>query len=604
MGGMGSLYIGVSGLQTSQNALNTTAHNLANVGTAGYVRQQVIQSDTLYNKIRNGAISSQQVGLGSTLAQVRQVRDRFLDQTYRMESGRASFYDVGYSTYYEMESILGSLKGEEFSDSLDKLNDAFSELSKVPSDTDKQTLLKQRAVEFIEDAQNVYSLMKGYQYNLNDQVVDTIDTINNLAQTIGDLNKKISKVESGNVENANDLRDARNMVLDQLAGLIKISYSEDSNGVVTVQAEGVPLVGETSVYEMGYTTDADTGFVTPTWSDFNNQKVYNMKLEISTEKDTDVGKLKALLLQRGTETTNYSSIPVKEKYQDSSGNWATGSWTIDGTTYTDGDKAYSAATDYYNTNIALSGMMNTMAEFDQLIHGIVTAINDVLSPNTSMTVAPAETWTDADGNTLTVGDTYTVLDLDHCGQSVDGVKGTELFSRSATERYTRYTYTDGGGTVHECYVYNEEDVTKKNSMYSIENLSVNSEVIDNAGVLPLYTSNGTVDYAKGEALYALWEEKFAALNPNSTAKVTFQDYYASFLVDDVGNTASVYKFISNAENATAASFDNDRQMVIGVSSDEELSNMIRFQNAYNASSRYINVVSEMLEHIVTTLGNS
>ena len=45
-----------------------------------------------------------------------------------------------------------------------------------------------------------------------------------------------------------------------------------------------------------------------------------------------------------------------------------------------------------------------------------------------------------------------------------------------------------------------------------------------------------------------------------------------------------------------------REQVIGVSSDEELSNMIKFQNAYNASSRYINVISEMLEHIINTLG--
>ena len=50
------------------------------------------------------------------------------------------------------------------------------------------------------------------------------------------------------------------------------------------------------------------------------------------------------------------------------------------------------------------------------------------------------------------------------------------------------------------------------------------------------------------------------------------------------------------------SVDNARQQVVGVSSDEELSNMIRFQNAYNASSRYINVISEMLEHIISTLG--
>lgn len=69
--GMGSLYIGSSGLRTSQNALNTTANNLANVDTTGYVRQQVIQADRHYNTFdKNAAISNQQSGLGVSIADV------------------------------------------------------------------------------------------------------------------------------------------------------------------------------------------------------------------------------------------------------------------------------------------------------------------------------------------------------------------------------------------------------------------------------------------------------------------------------------------------------------------------------------------------------
>jgi flagellar hook-associated protein 1 FlgK len=603
MGGMGSLYIGVSGLQTSQNALNTTAHNLANIGTKGYVRQQVVQSDTLYNTIKYGAVSQQQIGIGSTVAQVRQVRDVFLDQAYRLESGRANFYDVGYGVYYEIESILGTLGGSEFSDSLDGLKEAFNEIAKDPSDTSNQTVLKQRATEFIEDAKNVYSLLTEYQYNLNDQVTDTIDRINELANTIYDLNEKISAIEIGSIENANDLRDTRNSALDELAGLINISYSEDANGVVTVRAENATIVSRTYVSEMGYTTDSDTGFVTPIWSDYNDMQVYDMTTEISTDANTNVGKLKGLLLHRGAKTTDYTDIPVEENYQDASGNWATGSWTIDGAAYTDGEQAYLAATDFYNNNIAVSGLMNTMAEFDQLIHGVVTTINDIFCPNTTMTVAAGETWTDEDGNTLTVGNTYTCLDLDNCGQAADGTVGTELFSRGTTDRYTKYTYTDGGGEVHTAYIYNEEDTSNKNTMYSIENLEVNSTVLDNVEKLPLYSANGSVDYKKAEALYAAWSKQFATLNPNATAKSSFQDYYAK-LVNEVGNIGSVYKGYSGTAASTVSGLDDDRQMVIGVSSDEELSNMIKYQNAYNACSRYINVVAEMLEHIVTTLGHS
>ena len=70
---MGSLYIGQSGLQTSQNALNTTAHNMSNLDTTGYTRQQVLQGDKEYNTINRNvsAVSNQQIGLGVTYSKVR-----------------------------------------------------------------------------------------------------------------------------------------------------------------------------------------------------------------------------------------------------------------------------------------------------------------------------------------------------------------------------------------------------------------------------------------------------------------------------------------------------------------------------------------------------
>ena len=80
---MGSLYIGSSGLQTSQNALNTTAHNLSNVDTTGYTRQQVQQSNRAYVTLSTDpkSIANKQTGLGVTYSRVKQVRDYVLDKT-------------------------------------------------------------------------------------------------------------------------------------------------------------------------------------------------------------------------------------------------------------------------------------------------------------------------------------------------------------------------------------------------------------------------------------------------------------------------------------------------------------------------------------------
>ena len=113
---MGSLYIGSSGLQTSQNALNTTAHNLSNVDTTGYTRQQVQQSNRAYVTLSTDpkSISNKQTGLGVTYSRVKQVRDYFLDKTYRKESGRSMFYEVSTEVMEEVESQLGELNGEAF----------------------------------------------------------------------------------------------------------------------------------------------------------------------------------------------------------------------------------------------------------------------------------------------------------------------------------------------------------------------------------------------------------------------------------------------------------------------------------------------------------
>ena len=66
--------------------------------------------------------------------------------------------------------------------------------------------------------------------------------------------------------------------------------------------------------------------------------------------------------------------------------------------------------------------------------------------------------------------------------------------------------------------------------------------------------------------------------------------------------ANVYGATASSLEGTVSAVNNQRQQVIGVSSDEELTYMIKFQNAYNASSRFINVVDEMIEHLITKLG--
>ena len=317
MGLMGSLYTGVSGLQVSQRGLNTTAHNLSNMETEGYVRQQTLQTDSFYTNIGNNHISYLQVGHGVTAAAITQVRDNFLDKSYRQEMGRQKFYEAQYECASEMEEILGETEGVAFQDSVENLWVAMQELCKEPDNIVTRSSFIQTAVSFIERAETVYTQIKDYQLNLNSNIENYVDRINEIGDEIKRLNSEIQKYEASGVENANDYRDARNLLLDELSGLANITYKEQASGVVTVMLENQMFVSEDIVYHMDTRLlENDTGMIEPYWPAFGDIPVYSFDPLPSAEADTDIGSLKGLLLVRGDKVGKHTDIPKEPEKAD------------------------------------------------------------------------------------------------------------------------------------------------------------------------------------------------------------------------------------------------------------------------------------------------
>ena len=136
--------------------------------------------------------------------------------------------------------------------------------------------------------------------------------------------------------------------------------------------------------------------------------------------------------------------------------------------------------------------------------------------------------------------------------------------------------------------------------YMIGSTKINPEIQAQITKLPVYTQNGAVDYELGKKLTALWEAKDMTINPYDNTPCTFQNYYNK-VVDMLGNAGNVYSSATDTLSNTVESVDNQRSQVTGVASDEELTHMVKFQSAYNAASRFITVISEMTELIVTGL---
>ena len=595
---MGSLYVGSSGLQTSQNALNTTAHNLTNTETTGYVRQQVQQSTRSYLKLSVDvkSVNNKQVGLGVTYSRVKHIRDYFLDKIYRRESGRSMFYEVSTEVMEEVEGQLGEMHGEAFQTSIEDFWTAVQELAKDPASSVTQGLLVQRGAELIQRAQAVYAGLSAYQDNLNMQVKDQVDKINFYGKKILELNEAIRKIESGGVEQANDLRDTRDQLLDELSEMVNINYGEAVNGDVWVQIEGVDFVKGPRCFEIGLDVDDMTGFYTPFWPenatykevngvkeyDISNAKVFKFNREISTDLNTDIGGLKATLLARGDHRADYRDVADPDKYNGKDGNF-----------------------------VSQSVIMNVQAEFDQLIHNIATKINEILGTAAGVSESKGTfAFTDENNNPVTMTDVKICKAESEGYMRNDDGSPIEMFARRSGNGYQKMKATadvvDADGNVlvkagEECWVQIPEDPENPSSLYTITNLQIEPELMQKPSMLGFRLPDGSEDQATADALKAAFTEEKYTLNPNISKRSTFISYYTD-LVSQIANTGYVSRSIYLNQQDTMESINSAREQVSGVSSDEELSNMIKFQNAYNASSRYINVIDQMLEHLLSTLG--
>lgn len=606
--GFGSFYVGNSGLVNAQNAINVTANNLANVDTPGYVREQVRFSDKSYITRVNPTIRTnmQQNGLGVSVSDVAHARDIFLDKAYRRENGRSEFYSSMYNAVAYVEDILQETDGEEFKQSVADLWKAFQEFGKDPSNSTNQSLILQKSELFLSRTASVYSDLQKYQENINEEISDKIDRVNEIGKRVNELNYEIMKVESNGLETAMTLRDERDYLIDELSGYLNIEAKENSTGQVIIKAEGVTFVDEDGFNKIGLRVKESakgTGFYTPFWGHLSDAAkgetgytdVFDFSMDISTEYNNDIGSIKALLYARGenygeyeyldTEAQANFSQEFKDKY------------------------AYSKIDDCV--------VAETQAEVTYLLHKVILAMNDIMVPNKTMSAdeiqaaagngATSITAYDTNGKEYQITSSTKILDAENCNVGADKkIPPEELFVRDNCERYTEVTYKDQNEKIQTLYVYNEEDEYDTNTLYKIGNVSINPDLLKEVTKMPVYRQNGTadsngaVDMSLGTKITAAWQQTSMVIAPDDTVPCNFEDYYDK-IIDRLGISGNVYYTASQTMSATVASVDNQRQQVIGVSSDEELTNMIKYQSAYNAASRYITVISEMTDTIVSGL---
>ena len=250
----GLLFIGTSSLKSHQAALAVTAHNIANTNTEGFTRQRVgLESEKPITNIPGD------LGLGIRVTDIKRMRDIFLDGSVRLEIGQQSKYDKTSQSLVALETGLGNLNSQNIGTGLTAFFNSFHDLSSAPEDLSvRKNVAVQGAslADFFHDAVgNINRLNSGLDAETDQTALD----INSILDRIAVLNKEISREELGNQNNANDLRDKRDLLLDKLSAYADLSVVEQSNHMIDVTVNGELLVSGQDAFAV----QVDTGGTHP-----------------------------------------------------------------------------------------------------------------------------------------------------------------------------------------------------------------------------------------------------------------------------------------------------------------------------------------------------
>ena len=224
--------VSLSGLFMAQRNLHTISHNIANIQTDGFSRQAVYQQASSPFRLYN---HTGMVGSGVDIVSVARIRDVYLDQKYWFQNTLKGEWTQKYELMDQIQVRLGDMSDIGYTKLINDFYNVMQELSKDPSDMSIRAVVKEQAVSYASYFNNLSINLENIQSDLNFEIKAKVDMINSYGHMIESLNKQIFQVEILG-ERANDLRDARDLLVDSLSSLVSVevgelNYGKLSNGV-------------------------------------------------------------------------------------------------------------------------------------------------------------------------------------------------------------------------------------------------------------------------------------------------------------------------------------------------------------------------------------
>ena len=354
------LTISYTGLQAAQASINTTAHNVSNVNTVGYSRQKVtLEAD----KALNTGSGYGTIGSGVVVTGVEQIRDSYYDVKYRNNQTNYGEYEVKENYMTQTEDYLNEFKLNGFTTEYNNFFTSISELQKNPTQKSVQNSVINNALSLSQYFNTLSTDLTNVQKDANEEIRNQVGEINTIAQNISSLNKQINYIEA-NKGSANDLRDKRNNLLDQLSKIVNIDTTETDmgNGVTSFS---VKINGQNLVDMYNYNTlatKARTEKVNASDADGLYNVLWENGLEFNEYSTSLKGSLKGLI-----DIRDGCNGSIETTVKDATGN-----------------KSLELVNDP-EQNTAYKGIPHYIAKLNEFIETFTSGVNDIITNGKTVT---------------------------------------------------------------------------------------------------------------------------------------------------------------------------------------------------------------------------
>ncbi|MCI7234989.1 MAG: flagellar hook-associated protein FlgK [Veillonellaceae bacterium] len=554
----------VNGIYTQRLGLNTVGHNISNSNTEGYSRQTAHAAATPSSEVYTLAGASQ-VGNGSTVTSVIRARDIYADRQYWKENSTDGYYNGKADNYAKIESIFNDSDNSGVQNAMEKFYQAWQDCSTTASsDTSRQNVIN-AGQNFAQSLQIAAKQTKEQIDSLYDDISLSVVKMNRLMGQVVELNKNISGIEATGAH-ANDLRDQRDLIVDQLTSMTDITVYESANGMYTLVSNGTTLVN--GITKVDLEMSAPKNNTTYSLSDYDI-----MIKQTGTVYTPGNGELKA----------QFEAVAEDKGYIDQVANMAAFMFTtmndqhkagygIDGSK----DKPFGNANakDNATTGLNFYGESDKIFEWDAQ-NGKLDVYNKKADG----------TKDNASKESLSGMQILEVLTVNSELTATDGHK--KLATRSGerdTDGKLLYQTAAGGTTT---------DVTQAKKDAKGNPLPVDV--------------NGTGDGSNAVWVAALFNCERDKTSPevNGTDRLigngSLYSYYNTSMTT-MGSDASNMNGRVKFQSGVMYQVENLRSSTNGVNWDEELSNMITFQQGYSACSRCLSAMDECLDKLINGTG--